>query len=165
MLLSSSLMASPARSMCRAGSPLRRLLGSTTHAYAWKAHNIGDLTGLFPERRMMLARIQTTERLAALSRMIITFRLHSGKMTPESAAQYLRETTPLDSERIAVEVRRAAISPVASFEGISIMTAESMLKKATTDRQAGTRPRERVRRLLIDAAGIPPYLLMLRMPS
>jgi hypothetical protein len=37
------------------------------------------------------------------------------------------------------------------------------VKKATVDREGG-KPREKVRQLLLDSAGMPPYFLMMRMP-
>jgi len=95
--------------------------------------------------------------------MILAFRLHSGKYTIEAAREYLREVTPLDAARIETEVMRASVSPVSAFEGIAIMTAESMVKRATVDRTGG-KPRERIRKLLLNSAGMPPYLLMMRMP-
>jgi hypothetical protein len=164
LLLSSSLMSSPDRRACRYESPVRRIFGSETYRYAWKAHNSGDLTGLFPERRMQLNRFHTTEHVTALARMIIVFQLHSGKFTAEAAREYLREITPLDAAMIEREVIRASVSPTAAFEGIATMTVESMVKKATVDREGG-KPRERVRKLLLDSVGMPPYLLMMRMPS
>lgn len=164
LLLSSSLMSAPDRRACKDKSPVRRIFGSETYRYAWKAHNSGDLTGLFPERRMQLNRFHATERVAALARMILVFRLHSGKYTAEAAREYLREITPLSDAMIESEVIRASVSPTAAFEGIATMTAESMVKKATVDR-AGGKPRERVRKLLLDSTGMPPYLLMMRMPS
>ena len=163
LLLSSSLMISPDRKMCRDDSPVRKIFCSGTYRYAWKAHNSNDLTGLVPERRMQLNRINTTERVTALARMILAFRLHSGKYTIEAAREYLREVTPLDAARIETEVMRASVSPVSAFEGIAIMTAESMVKRATVDRTGG-KPRERIRKLLLNSAGMPPYLLMMRMP-
>jgi hypothetical protein len=164
LLLSSSLMSSPDRKMCRDDSPIRRIFCSETYRYAWKAHNSSDLTGLIPERRMQLNMIHTTERVTALARMILVFRLHSGKFTTEAAAEYLREITSLDEAQIDREVIRASVSPVSAFEGIAIMTAELMVKKATVDRTGG-KPREKIRKLLLEAAGMPPYLLMERMPS
>lgn len=164
LLLSSSLMSSPDRRACRDESPVRWIFGSETYRYAWKAHNSSDLTGLLPERRMQLNRFHATERVAALARMIIVFRLHSGKFTAEAAREYLREITPLDKAMIEREMIRASVSPAAAFEGIATMTAEQMVKKATVDRTGG-KPRERVRKLLLDSTGMPPYLLMMRMPS
>ena len=67
-------------------------------------------------------------------------------------------------EMIEMEVIRASVSPVAAFEGIATMTVDGMVKKATTDRSGG-KPRGKVRELLLEAAGVPPYLLMMRMPS
>jgi hypothetical protein len=164
LLLSSSLMSAPDRRICAGRSKVRMLLGMETFRYAWKAHNSSDLTGLVPERRMHLSRIQTTERITALARMILVFRLHSGKYTAEAAREYLGEITPLSEAEIDLEVRRAMLSPVSAFEGIAIMTVETMVKRATVDR-AGGKPRERVRKLLLEDAGMPPYLLMSRMPS
>ena len=164
LLLSSSLMSSPDRKTCRDDSPIRKIFGSETYRYAWKAHNSSDLTGLIPERRLQLNRINTTERVTALARMILVFRLHSGKFTIEAAKEYLREITSLDETQIDLEVIRASVSPVSAFEGIAIMTAELMVKKATIDRTGG-KPREKIRKLLLEAAGMPPYLLMERMPS
>ena len=164
LLLTSSLMSSPDRKICGDRSRVRMIFGVETYRYAWKAHNSGDLTGLFPERRMQLSRIQTTERVTKLARMILVFRLHTGKYTTEDARDYLREVTTLDETQIAREMLHAMVSPVSAFEGIAIMTAESMVKRATIDRSGG-KPRERVRKLLLEAAGMPPYLLMERMPS
>jgi len=164
LLLSSSLMSSPDRKLCRDDSRIRMIFGVETYRYAWQAHNSVDLTGLIPERRMQLSRIHTTEKMTALSRMILVFRLHSGKYTAEAAREYLREVTPLDEIQIDREVMRAIVSPVSALEGIAIMTAEAMVKKATIDRLGG-KPRERVRKLLLEAAGMPPYFLMERMSS
>ncbi len=163
LLLSSSPMSSPDRKMCGDDSPFRMIFGSETFRYAWEAHNSSNLTGLIPERRMQLNRLHTTERVTALARMILVFRLHSGKYTAEAAREYLREVTPLDGKQIDREVMHATVSPISAFEGIAIMTAESMVKKATVDRTGG-KPREKVRKLLLEAAGMPPYLLMQRMP-
>ncbi len=164
LLLSSSLMSSPDRMACGNESPVRRIFGSETYRYAWQSHNSGDLTGLFPEQRMQLNRFHSRERVAALARMVLVFRLHSGKYTAEAAREYLREITPLDEATIEIEVIRASVSPAAGLEGIATMTVESMVKKATVDRTGG-KPRERVRELLFDSVGMPPYLLMMRMPS
>ena len=162
LLLTSSLMSAPDREMCGYKSPLRKIFGVETYRYSWKAHNSTDLTALIPERRMQLTRIQTTERVAALTRMILVFRLHSGKFTSEAAGEYLGEMTPFDAARIENEVIMASVSPAAAFEGIAFMTVESMVKNATVDR-AGGKPRERIRKLLLDSAGMPPYLLLMRM--
>ena len=102
--------------------------------------------------------------MKALARMILVFRLNSGKFTDETAAEYLREITPFEEEELENIVIRASVSPVSAFEGIAIMTGEAMVKKATAER-AGSRPRERVRRLLLESAGMPPHLLMRRMPK
>lgn len=162
LLLSTSLMSSPDRKMCRDKSPVRKIFGVETYRCGWKAHNSTDLTGLIPERRMQLTWIQNTDRVSALVRMILVFRLNSGKFTAEAAREYLAELVPFDEARIEDEVRMAAISPVAAFEGIALITVESMVKKATVDRMGG-KPRERVRKLLLEAAGMPPHLLFMRM--
>ncbi len=163
LLLSSSLMSSPDRKMCRNDSPVRMIFGSETYRYAWKAHNLSELTGLIPERKIQLNRLYTTERVTALARIVLVFRLHSGKYTAEAAREYLKEVTPLNETQIDREVMHATVSPVSAFEGIAIMTAELMVKRATVDRMGG-KPREKVRKLLLEAAGMPPYLLMKRMP-
>jgi hypothetical protein len=162
LLLNTSLMSSPDRKMCRDKSPVRKIFGLETYRYAWKSHNTTDLTGLVPERRMQLTGIQNTERVSALARMILVFRLHSGKFTTEAAQEYLAELVPFEEARIEDEVRMAAISPVAAFEGIALMITESMVKKATVDRRGG-KPRERVRKLLFESAGMSPHLLNMRM--
>jgi len=161
LLLTSSLMSAPDRSMCGDKSPLRKIFGVETYRYAWKAHNSTDLTALIPERRMQLTRIQTGERVAAIARMVLVFRLHSGKYTTEAAREYLGEMTPFDGARIEDEVIMASVSPAAALEGIAFMTAESMVKNATIDRTGG-KPREKTRKLLLDSAGMPPYLLLMR---
>lgn len=162
LLLTSSLMSAPDRKMCRNESPVRRIFGSETYRYAWKTHNSTDLTALIPERRIQLNRFQTTERVAALARMILVFRLYSGKFTTEAAREYAGELIPFDVAGIENEVILASISPVSAFEGIAFMTAETMVKTATIDRSGG-KPREKVRKLLLDSTGMPPYLLMKRM--
>jgi hypothetical protein len=163
LLMSSSLISSPFRKMCAEGSRVRRVFCSDTYRYAWSEHNSGDLTALFPGQRMLLSRIETRERIGALARLILVFRLNSGKFTTESAADYLRELVPLGEDWIDNEVRLAALSPGAAFEGIAYLTVESMLKKAVVDR-AGGRPRDRVRKLLFESAGMPPYFVLMRMP-
>jgi hypothetical protein len=162
LLMSTSLMSAPEVRMCSAGSPVRRIFGSSTHGMAWRAHNANDLTGLFPERRMELSRIMTRERVSALARLILVFRLHSGKFTAEAAAEHLRALVSLDDGWVGEQVRLASISPVSAFDGIAFMTVESMVKKATADRSGG-KPRDKVRKLLLETAGMPPYLIMLRM--
>jgi hypothetical protein len=164
LLLSSSLMSSPERKICRDGSQIRTIFGVETYRYVWQAHNASDLTGLVPERRMQLGRILTTDRVTALARMIMVFQLHSGKYTAETAREYLRKVTPLDETQIDREVIYAMVSPVSAFQGIAIMTAESMVKRATID-QSGGKPRESIRKLLLEEAGMPPYLLLRRMPD
>jgi hypothetical protein len=113
---------------------------------------------------MQISRIETIRRITALARMILVFRMQSGKYTTEAAGEFLSEILPFGPGRIAGEIVLVSVSPVSAFEGIAIMTAESMLKRATADR-AGGRPKEKVRKTLLGSPGMPPYLLMKRMPS
>jgi hypothetical protein len=163
LLLSSSLMSAPERKTCREDPRVRWIFGTETYRYAWAAYNSSDLTGLIPERRMQLNMIDTAGRVAALARMIIAFRLQSGTYTAEAAREYLAEIVPFGRSRMDAEVIRASVSPAAALEGIADMTVEEMVKKATVDREGG-KPREKVRQLLLDSAGMPPYFLMMRMP-
>jgi len=161
LVLSCSAMTEPSRRACRAATALRTVFSSETYRYGWETLVVQELSPLFPARRAAMARIEGEQRVLALARMVVVFRLHTGIFTTEAARDYLTETAGLSGPALEAQVSAAAASPAAAFDGVAAVLLEQMKKTA------GGRPGEagRLRETLLENGMLPLALIEKKLPG
>ncbi|UCF05737.1 MAG: hypothetical protein JSV33_01475 [bacterium] len=146
------------------GDTLRTIVGGQTFRIAWRIHNLMDCIETFPEKRLLLQSIFMREKIHALARMIVVFKLHAGTFTSESAIEYLSTTAGVSMRRAGYEVTLAASSPSLAYSGLCILMLEEMVKKAGLAR-GRKKPHRFVRQLLLDNLDLPLPMIQNRIPG
>jgi hypothetical protein len=143
---------------------LRAIVRGQTFRIAWRIHNLKDCIEIFPEKRLLLRSMFLREKIHALARMIVVFKLHAGTFTSESAAAYLSATAGFSQHRAEYEVTLASSSPSLAYEGLCIVMLEEMVKKTGLSRNR-KKPHRFVRKLLLDNLDLPLAMIQYRIPE
>ncbi len=150
----SACVSEPDRALCGRGDTLRTLLASELFTLGWKYLVMKDLCQLFPDPGMSLRKKLLEDTSRDMAMMVTVFGLHSGRLTIDSAVEYLVATLGIDRGDAAAKVSVAAASPSAAYPGIAVILIEQMLRDASNVR-GERQPRTRIRGLMLEEAALP----------
>ncbi|MCK4235467.1 MAG: DUF885 family protein [Candidatus Krumholzibacteria bacterium] len=141
----------------------RVLISSETYREGWILFNMDDIINTMPDKKAELKFLLLGEKIRALARMIVVFRLHAGTFTSEEGAEYLASSTGLTPQEARHDVFLGSASPSIAYSGVACILNEEMLRKFSYARGV-RKPRTELRRMLHDHYKMPLSMIRDRIP-
>lgn len=154
LLKVSACASEPERILCRRGESLRTVFTSRLHALGWEYLLMKELCQIFPDPSMRQRKRFLEGNSRDLAMMVTVFGLHSGRLTVDSAVDYLTSTAGMKSEDAVRSVSIAASSPSAAYPGIAAI----LIEQAIQDRSGASgesRQVAKIRELMLKHAALP----------
>lgn len=150
----SSAVTLPRRQLCREKDIFRAVFSSRTYELGWRCMILKEFTSRPSEGNIELRRIYMEEKMRDIARMIVVFRLHSGKYTVESAADFLTDAIAVSRGEAMEEIAAASALPSVSLPGISALQID-MMTREISQRRGVTDPGRRLRTALYGNRSLP----------
>ncbi len=147
--------------MCEALDTVGTIIASRTYREGCRFHHFEIMLKAFPAERHAFSLLLAEEKIRALARMVVVFRLHAGTLTSETAVEYLVSEAGLHEDEAAADVLAATVNPSIAYPGISIIHNAEMVKKVSF-RKGVRKPQQRISRIFHDNPGVPLSLIRSR---